>query len=116
MTKSNRTKADEIRAILSSVLMLGRSRNCFVWLSMQRYSASIFPASSGSADNFHICVGLRKLTVDGRKGLFAGEHFEGEETLLFGQAKGVILIDGQPLKGIIIPKVSKKRLLQLLQN
>lgn len=116
MTKSNRTKADEIRAILSSVLMLGRSRNCFVWLSMQRYSASIFPASSGSADNFHICVGLGKLTVDGRKGLFAGEHFEGEETLLFGQAKGVILIDGQPLKGIIIPKVSKKRLLQLLQN
>ncbi len=116
MTKATKAKADEIRAILSSVLMLGRSRNCFVWLSMQRYSASIFPASSGSADNFHICVGLGKLTVDGRKGLFAGEHFEGEGALLFGQAKGIILIDGQPLKGIIIPKVNKKRLLQLLQN
>ncbi len=115
MTKENKAKADEIRNIMSSILMLGRSRNCYLWLVMQRYSANIFPASSGSADNFHICVGLGRLTVDGRKGLFAGEHFEGEENLQFGQGKGIILIDGQPLKSIIIPKVSKKKLLSLLQ-
>lgn len=107
-TKEGKTKVDEIRAIMSSVLMLGRSRKCFLWLSMQRYTASIFPASSGSADNFHICVGLGRLTVDGRKGLFAGEHFEGEEDLQFGQGRGIVLIDGQPLKALVIPKVSKK--------
>lgn len=116
MTKDGRAKADEIRAIMSSVLMLGRSRKCFLWLSMQRYSATIFPASSGSADNFHICVGLGNLSVDGRKGLFAGEHFEAEEKLLFRQGRGIALIDGQPLRGIIIPTVSKKRLLELLQK
>ena len=33
---------------------------------MQRYTASIFPSSSGSADNFHVCVGLGRMTVDGR--------------------------------------------------
>ena len=116
MTKENKAKADEIRNIMSSILMLGRSRRCFLWLSMQRYSATIFPASSGSADNFHICVGLGRLTVDGRKGLFAGEHLENEEDFQFGQGKGIVLIDGQPLKSVIIPQVSKKKVLKLLQK
>lgn len=116
MTKEGKAKADDVRAIMSSILMLGRSRKCFLWLSMQRYTASIFPASSGSADNFHVCVGLGRLTVDGRKGLFAGEFFEGEEDIQFGQGKGIVLIDGQPLKALVIPKVSKKKLLTLLQK
>ena len=116
MSKETKHKAEEIRMILSVILMLGRSRKCFVWLSMQRYSASIFPASSGSADNFHVCVGLGRLTVDGRKGLFAGEHLDCEEALLFSQAKGIMLVDGQPLKSIIIPKVSKQTLLRLMQE
>lgn len=115
MTKENKAKADEIRNIMSSILMLGRSRRCFLWLSMQRYSATIFPQSSGSADNFHVLVGLGNLTVDGRKGLFAGEHFTDEDTLQYGQGRGIVLIDGQQLRGIIIPKVSKAKLLQLLQ-
>lgn len=116
MTKENKAKADEIRNMMSSILMLGRSRKCFLWLSMQRYSATIFPASSGSADNFHICVGLGRLTVDGRKGLFAGEHFDNEENIRFGQGRGIVLLDGQPLKAIIIPQVSKKKVLKLLQK
>jgi hypothetical protein len=116
LTKNGKQKADEIRNMMSSILMLGRSRKCFLWLSMQRYSATIFPSSSGSADNFHICVGLGVLSVDGRKGLFAGEHFDGEDDLQFGQGKGILLVDGQPLKGIIIPKVSKTKLLKLLQK
>lgn len=115
MTKEGKQKADEIRNIMSSILMLGRSRNCFLWLSMQRYTANIFPSASGSADNFHVIIGLGNLSVDGRKGLFAGEHFEGEENLRFGQGRGIVYIDGQQLKGLLIPKVSKKRLLELLQ-
>lgn len=116
ISKEGKVKAEEIRNIMSSILMLGRSRKCFLWLSMQRYTASIFPSSSGSADNFHICVGLGNLSVDGRKGLFAGEHFAGEEFLQFGQGRGIVLIDGQALKGICVPKVSKRRLLELLRQ
>lgn len=116
MTKEGKAKADEIRAIMSSILMLGRSRKCFLWLSMQRYTASIFPSASGAADNFHVCVGLGRLTVEGRKGLFAGEHFEGEEDLQFGQGRGIVLIDGQPLRALIIPTVLKAKLLELLQG
>lgn len=116
MTKEGKAKAEEIRGIMSSILMLGRSRKCFLWLSMQRYTASIFPASSGAADNAHVIVALGRLTVDGRKGLLAGEHFEGEEKLQYGQGRGLVLIDGQSLKALIIPKVSKKKLLELLQG
>lgn len=116
MSKETKEKADEIKQIMSSILMLGRSRKCFLWLSMQRYTATIFPASSGSADNFHIIVGLGRLTVDGRKGLFASEHFTDEDTLQYGQGRGIVLVDGQPLRAIAIPKVSKSKLLQLLQG
>ena len=92
MTKEGKAKADEIRVIMSSILMLGRSRRCFLWLSMQRYSASIFPASSGAVDNFSVIVAVGRMTVDGRKGLLAGEHFEGEDELQFGQGRGIVLI------------------------
>ena len=115
MSKDGKKKADEIRMIMSSILMLGRSRNCFLWLSMQRYSATIFPASSGAADNFCIYIGLGRLSVDSRRSLFAGEHIEEENELLFGQAKGIVLIDGEPLQTLIIPQVSKQEMLRILQ-
>lgn len=116
MTKEGKAKADEIRMIMSSILMLGRSRLCYLWLSMQRYTATIFPASSGAVDNFHIYVGLGRLTVDGRRSLFAGEHTEEEENLSFGTGKGIVLIDGQPLRTIIVPQVSKTKMLEILQS
>jgi hypothetical protein len=116
MSKEGKAKADKIRQVMSSILMLGRSRQCFLWLSMQRYTATIFPASSGAADNFHVCVGLGRLSPDSRRSLFAGEHFEGEETLLFGRSRGIVLVDGEGLKSLIIPHLSKQRLLELLQQ
>lgn len=114
LSKSGKEKADELRSIFSSILMLGRSRKCFIWMIMQRYTASIFPSSSGGADNFYVAVGLGRLSVDGRKGLFAGEHFEGEDKLKYSQGRGIVLIDGQPLKSLIIPTVSKKKLKKLI--
>ena len=114
--KETKAVGDEIRAIMSSILMLGRSRKCFLWLSMQRYSASIFPSASGSADNFHVCVGLGRLSIDGRKGLFAGEHFEGEETLNYKTGRGIVLIDGQPLQAVILPKLDKAVLLAKIKR
>ena len=116
MTKKGKEKADEIRMIMSSILMLGRSRKCYLWLAMQRYTATIFPASSGAVDNFSIYVGLGRLSVDSRRSLFAGEHIEAEDNLLFGQGRGIVLVDGQPLQTLIIPQVSKDKLLNILLN
>ena len=102
--------------MMSSILMLGRSRRCFLWLSMQRYTATIFPASSGAGDNFHIAIGLGRLSVDGRRGLFGGEELEDEKGICFQQGAGLILMDGKPLKSIILPRLSKASLLAELQG
>ena len=115
MTKEGKAKADEIRMIMSSILMIGRSKLCFLILGIQRMSAGIFNAASGAADNFHICVGLGRLTVDSRRSLFAGEHNADEERLLFGQGSGIVLIDGRELQTLLIPRVTKKKLLDILQ-
>lgn len=116
LSKDGKAKAEAIRQMMSSILMLGRSRKCFLWLAMQRFTASIFPAASGGGDNLQVCSGLGALTVDSRRSLFAGEHLEDEEELLFGQGKGIVLIDGQPLQALIIPRVSKRKLLEKLQQ
>lgn len=116
MTKEGKQTADEIRMIMSSILMLGRSKRRFLILSMQRYTASIFPSASGSADNFGILIGLGNLTVDGRRGLFAGEHFPEEEQLYFGTGRGIVLVDGSPLRGLLVPNLDKHKLLHVLQS
>lgn len=116
MSKESKEKAERIRMIMCNILMLGRSRRCYVWIVLQRYSASIFPASSGAVDNFHIIMGLGRLTIDGRCGLFGGEHCREETELMFGQGTGIVLIDGQPLHTVIIPRVSKKNMLYYLAN
>lgn len=115
-TMIDKKKADEIRLIMSSLLMLGRSRQCFLWLSMQRYSATIFPSGSGGGDNFHFKIGLGALTVDGRKAVFAGEHFDGEDSIIYTQGRGIVSIDGESLKALVVPRVSKSKLLSLLQD
>ena len=100
--KDGKAEADRIRAAMAYILMIGRSRRCFLWLAMQRYSATIFPASSGAADNFQICIGLGRL--------------DGEADLSFGRGRGLVLIDGQPLRGLVIPEASKARLRALIQR
>jgi hypothetical protein len=116
MTKEGKAKAEKVRQIMSSILMMGRSRNCYLWLIMQRYTATIFPASSGAVDNFFVYVGLGRLSVESRKSLFACEHIEEEEYITFGMGKGLILIDGQDIQTLIIPNVSKEKLLLKLQK
>lgn len=109
-SKEDKRKAEEIRMCLSVISMLGRSKKYYINIVLQRYSATIFPASSGAGDNF-FAIGLGRLTVDGRRGLFAGEHLENEEKLHFGQGRGLALINGE-LKGICVPKIDKRRLLE----
>lgn len=117
LTQNDKKKAEEIKGKISNILMLGRSRHCFVWCIQQRITASLFPAGIGAIDNFQICIGLGRLSVESRKSLFAGEHLEDTE---FEQqyhpktGQGLILIDGQELKAIQIPYISDKEKLKAL--
>lgn len=53
-------EADNVKAMLASVLMMGRSLNCFVLTSVQRASAELF--SQGSRDNYGINFALGNLS------------------------------------------------------
>ncbi len=119
-TLHDKKKAEEIKQKISEILMLGRSRHCFVWCIQQRITASLFPSGIGAIDNFQICLGLGRLSVDSRKSLFAGEHLDNtlfEERYHPKTGQGLVLIDGQELQPIQIPYISDKaRLIGLLQR
>lgn len=109
LMQQDKKKCEEIKGKISSLLMLGRSRHCFVWCIQQRMTAQLFPSGIGAIDNFQICMGLGRLSPDSRKSLFAGERLseEGlEDNFQPGQGQGLCLIDGQPLRAIQIPYVS----------
>lgn len=120
LTQNAPKKATEIKNKISTLLMLGRSRHCFVWCIQQRMSATLFPSGIGAIDNFQICVGLGRLSVDSRKSLFAGEHLSNiafEENYHPKMGQGLALIDGQELQPIQIPYIkSKERLKMLIQK
>lgn len=116
-TQNDKKKAEEIKQKISEILMLGRSRHCFIWCIQQRMSASLFPTGIGAIDNFQICIGLGHLSVDSRKSLFAGEHLDNiafEERFHPKTGQGLVLIDGQELQPIQIPYIADKARLKLL--
>ena len=117
VTQRDKKKAEEIKQKISEILMMGRSRHCFIWCIQQRISASLFPSGIGAIDNFQICIGLGRLSVDSRKSLFAGEHLENksfEECYHPKTGQGLALIDGQELQPLQIPYIRDKERLKLL--
>ena len=117
LMQNDKKKCEEVKGKISTLLMLGRSRHCFVWCIQQRMTAQLFPSGIGAVDNFQICMGLGRLNPDSRKSLFAGEQLgdrEFEENYHLGQGQGICLIDGQPLRAIQIPEISDKGKLHAL--
>ncbi len=112
LTQNDKKKAEEIKSKISTLLMLGRSRHCYVWCIQQRISANLFPNASGAIDNYQICLGMGKLSTESRKTLFAGEHLDDlsyEANYHPSTGQGLVLIDGQGLKPIQIPFIHNGR-------
>ncbi len=120
LTQNDKKKADRIKSLISNLLMLGRSRHVFCWCVQQRITASLFPSGIGAIDNFQVCIGLGRLSVESRKSLFAGEHLESSSFELKYHpttGQGLILIDGQELRPIQVPYIDdKERLKGLLRK
>lgn len=117
LMQNDKKKAEEIKGKISNILMMGRSRKCFVWCIQQRMTAALFPSGIGAIDNFQVCIGLGRLSPDSRKSLFAGEHMEDtefEDKYSPGQSQGLILVDGKPLRAIQFPHISEVTALQKL--
>lgn len=117
LMQKDKKKCEEIKTIISNLLMLGRSRHCYVICIQQRITAQLFPSGVGAIDNFQILIGLSRLTPDSRKSLFAGQHLENETFEKNYQPKtgqGLCLIDGQPLQALQVPYIRDKEQLKRL--
>ena len=117
LMQNDKKKAEEIKSKISSILMLGRSRKCFVWIVLQRISAQLFPSGIGAIDNFQVLIGLGKLTMESHKSLFGSEHLDNDQDLdmiYHRTGSGLCLIDGQPLCAIQVPLISDKHKLKRL--
>ena len=117
LTQQDKKKAEEIKGKIANLLMLGRSRHCYVWCIQQRMTATLFPAGIGAVDNFQICVGLGRLTPDSRRSLFAGEYPDDSpfmQNFQPGTGRGLILIDGRPIRPFAVPRISDKAALSAL--
>lgn len=115
LTQQDKKKAEEIKGKIANLLMLGRSRHCFVWCVQQRMTATLFPAGIGAVDNFQICIGLGRLSPDSRRSLFAGEWLDESEfskNFQPSQGHGLILVDGKPLRPYTVPRISDKEKLK----
>lgn len=98
LTQHDKKKAEEMKGKISNLLMLGRSRHCYVWCVQQRMTAQLFPTGIGAIDNFQICIGLGRLSVESRKSLFATEHMKNaafEASFEPNTGEGLCLVDGQ---------------------
>lgn len=109
LMQNDKKKCEEIKSKISNLLMMGRSKHCCVWTIQQRMTAQLFSAGIGACDNYGTSIGMARMSADGRRALFSGEHFEDkefEESYHPGQGQGICLIQGQPLRAIQIPRVS----------
>lgn len=117
LTQNDKKKCEEIKGKISNLLMLGRSRHCYVWCIQQRMTAQLFPSGIGAIDNFQILIGLGRLSTESRRSLYSGEHMENaefEESYHPKTGQGLCLVDGQPLRAIQIPHISDKGKLKAL--
>lgn len=111
LSQFDKKKAEDIKSKIGTILMLGRSRRCYLWCIQQRLSAQFFLSGTGALDNFSVCIGLGNLSVESRKTLFAGEHFQDvdfERNFHPTTGEGICLIDGQPLTAIRVPYIKDK--------
>ncbi|MCM1302889.1 MAG: hypothetical protein NC305_07715 [Lachnospiraceae bacterium] len=117
LTQHDKKKAEEIKGKIANILMLGRSRRCYVWCIQQRITATLFPAGIGAIDNFQVCVGLGRLSPDSRRSLFAGEYPDDTafmQTFMPGTGKGLAMVDGQGIRPFVVPHIDSEEDLRAL--
>lgn len=93
-------EAETAKQKLSTLLMLGRSFNIHVLISQQRGDTQYF---NTARDNFSIVVGLGNLSKESLNMFFS--DYKEHMSLNNSQGQGYMLIDGQGLKHIQVPRI-----------
>ncbi len=97
----DKKEAEEMKRLLSELLMLGRAYQFFPIVGIQRPDASYF---SSARDNFQCCLALGNLSREGRRMVFPDE-VAGTITQC-SKREGHLYIDGVSLKKVRIADIS----------
>jgi DNA segregation ATPase FtsK/SpoIIIE-like protein len=100
---TEKKEQERVKAMLASILMLGRGLRCFVIVAVQRPDAALF--SGGARDNFSRVIALGNISKESKEMLF--KDYKEEMTASKRQGEGWMLLDGQPLSSIIVPHIPK---------
>ena len=94
-------EAEEIKAMISSMLFMSRALGIKILLGSQRLGADLF--CGGARDQAKSTIGLGNLSKEQKGMLFA--DYKDEMTHLNGVGEGYLLIDGQGLERIKIARI-----------
>lgn len=119
--KEGRAVAETTKSKVASLLMLSRSKKMSIISVMQRFSTTLYTASSGAGDNYHWILNMGKLHTQTHISLFANERLEDEKfasTYKPSCGSGYFWQAGESyIKAIRIPLIrDKAALTRLLQH
>lgn len=111
LTSLDKKKAEHIKQVITSLLMLGRDIREMqfpIFITCQRPDASLFNgAIGGGRENFMTVVALGNLSSQAKSMLSATPM--NLPNTIYHQGEGVCLIDGRSMTEIIVPKIAYPR-------
>ncbi|HHK5601588.1 TPA: hypothetical protein ACQUIL_005638 [Bacillus tropicus] len=99
--KDDKKEMNEILTKMGDLMMMARSFNCHVIVSLQRADADYFP--KGARDNFTLRLGLGMISKESKGMLFEDNR---DEIVPLGRGKGYLNVDGKPLQIVVVPSIS----------
>lgn len=96
-------EAEAAKSMLSTILMMGRSKRCQVLTSVQRASAELF--SQGARDNYGVCLALGNISKESASMLgFDREAFNPVQSI----GGGHLLLNGSNQRPVQIPYIGPR--------
>ena len=100
LSMSDKKEAERHKAMVSEILMLGRSYGFGVWLIMQRPDSALL--THGARDNFHSAISLGSLSKEAKSMLYSGEDIPEQ---VYGVGEGVGWVDGRGMVAVKYPRI-----------
>ncbi|MCL2838654.1 MAG: ATP-binding protein [Oscillospiraceae bacterium] len=102
--KEGIARAAELKKSIASILAMGRSFGCFLWIGMQAAYSDFF--NHGARDNFGCILGLGELSKEQKSMLFKG--YEDKLNEINGVGEGFCLIKGKGVERVKIEPIEDK--------
>lgn len=95
-------EADNVKQMVASILMLGRSLGVHLLIGMQRADSEFF--RSGARDQFGMILALGNLSKE-QQGMLFPDHRDQLRSVVNQRGEGFLLLDGKGLYRIRVPTV-----------